>query len=90
MSQGIINWISALAGLVAAGGGLWAARAAHQSAVTAQEAARHAESVERRAVLRDLVATAHSVIAESIRINALVEEVKTEILKLSRGTQVMW
>ena len=86
MSQEIINWISALAGLVAAGGGLWAARAAHQSAVTAQEAARHAESVERRAVLRDLVATAHSVIAESMRINALVEEVKIEIRTLARYT----
>lgn len=86
MSQEIINWISAIAGLVAAGGGLWAARAAHQSAVTAQEAARHAESVELRGVLRDLVVTAHGVIAESIRINSLVEEVKSEIRTLARYT----
>jgi hypothetical protein len=35
MSQETINLISAIAGLIAAGGGLWAAQAAHRSAVAA-------------------------------------------------------
>lgn len=78
MSQEAINLISAIAGLIAAGGGLWAARAAHRSAVAAQEAARHAEKVERRGALRDLIVTAHRVVAESLRVGSLIEELKTE------------
>lgn len=78
MSQEIINLISAIAGLIAAGGGLWAAQAAHRSAVAAQEAARHAEKVERRGALRDLIVTTHRVVAESLRVGSLVEELKAE------------
>src|SRR5262245_16361464 len=78
MSQEIITLISAIAGLVAAAGGLWAARAAHRSAISAQEAARHAEQVDRRGLLRDLITAAHRVIAESIRVASLIEELKIE------------
>lgn len=83
MSGDIITLISAIAALTAAAGGLWAARAAHRSAITAQEAARHAERVDRRGVLRDLIITCHRVIAESVQIGALIEELKTEYQMLA-------
>ncbi len=78
MLQETITLIPVIAGLVAAAGGVWAARAAHRSAVAAQEAARHAENVDRRGLLRDLTTTAHRVVAESLQIRALIEELKTE------------
>jgi hypothetical protein len=83
MSQEIITLISAVAGLMAAAGGLWAARAAHRSAVTAHEAARHAEQVDRRGLLRDLITTAHRLIAESMQVGSLIEELKTEYRTLA-------
>jgi hypothetical protein len=90
MSQEAINLISAIAGLIAAGGGLWAARAAHRSAVAAQEAARHAEKVERRGALRDLIVTAHRVVAESLRVGSLIEELKTEYGTLATSSGPIW
>jgi hypothetical protein len=78
MLQEFIIVISAIAGLVAAAGGFWAARAAQQSAVTAQEASRHAETVDRRGLVRDLNATAHRIAAESLQIGSLIEELKAE------------
>jgi hypothetical protein len=78
MLQETIILISAIAGLMAAAGGVWAARAAHRSALTAQEAARHAEKVDRRGLLRDLITTAHRLVAESLQIGSLIEELKTE------------
>jgi replicative DNA helicase len=78
MLQEIITLIPAIAGLMAVAGGVWAAHAAHRSAVTAQEAARHAEIVDRRGLLRDLTTTAHRVVAESVQIASLIEELKTE------------
>jgi hypothetical protein len=78
MLQETITLIPAIAGLVVAAGGAWAARAAHRSAVAAREAARHAENVDRRGLLRDLTTTAHRVVAESLQIGSLVEELKTE------------
>jgi replicative DNA helicase len=86
MSQEIITLISAIAGLLAAGGGFWAARAAHRSAVTAQEAARHAEKVDRRGLLRDLITTAHRVMAESMQVASLIEELKTEYRTLATSS----
>src|SRR4029450_13120949 len=74
----IINLIIVIAGVIAAAGGLWAARAAHRSAVTAQEAAERAERVDRRGLLRDLITTAHRVVAESMQVGSLTEELKTE------------
>jgi hypothetical protein len=53
MLQEIITLIPAIAALMAVAGCVWAARAAHRSAVSAQEAARHAEKIERRGLLRD-------------------------------------
>jgi hypothetical protein len=77
-SQDIITLISAIAALTAAAGGLWAARAAHRSAMTAHEAARHAETVDRRGILRDLIITCHRLIAESVQIGSLIQDLKAE------------
>jgi hypothetical protein len=84
MSQEFITLISAIAGLMAAAGGLWAARAAHRSAVTAQETARHAEKVDRRGLLRDVITTAHRLIAESMQVGSLIEDLKTEYRTLAK------
>jgi hypothetical protein len=81
--QETFTLISAIAGLLAAAGGLWAARAAHRSAVTAQEASRHAEKVDRRGLLRDLITTAHRLIAESLQVGLLVEELKSQYQTLA-------
>src|SRR4030095_13712869 len=79
----IINLIIVIAGVIAAAGGLAAARAAHRSAVTAQEAAERAERVDRRGLLRDLITTAHRVVAESMQVGSLTEELKTEYRTLA-------
>jgi hypothetical protein len=83
MPQETIALIAAIAGVMATAGGLWAARAAHRSAVTAQEAARHAEKVDRRGLLRDLITTAHRLVAESLQIGSIIEELKTEYRTLA-------
>jgi hypothetical protein len=78
MLQEIITLSLTIAGLAATAGSVWAARAAHRSAVAAQEAAQHAEKVDRRGLLRDLNLTAHRVVAEALQISSLSEELKTE------------
>lgn len=78
MLQETILLLSAIAGLLAIAGSVWAARAAHQSALTAQAAAQRAEQVDRRSLLRDLSTAAHRLVAESLQINSLIEELKTE------------
>jgi hypothetical protein len=83
LSQDITTLISAVAALMAAAGGCWAARAAYRSAITAHEAARHAERVDRRGILRDLITTCHRLIAESVHIGPLIEELKTEYRMLA-------
>jgi hypothetical protein len=83
MSQETITLIAAVAGVIAACGALWAAFAAHRSALTAQKAARHAETVDRRALLRDLITTAHRLLAESLQVGSLIEELKTEYRTLA-------
>jgi hypothetical protein len=86
MLQETIILIPAIAGLVAAAGGVWAARAAQRSAINAQEAARHAEKVDRRGLLRDLSMTAHRLVAESLQIGSLIEELKTEYRMLASSS----
>jgi len=86
MLQDTTILILAIVGLVAAAGGVWAARAAHRSAVMALEAARHAENVDRRGLLRDLCGTAHCVVAESIQIGSLIEDLKTEYRLLATSS----
>jgi hypothetical protein len=76
-SQDIFVLLAALAALAAAGS-LWAARAAHRSALAAEEAARHAHSVDRRAILRDLITNCHRLIVESVQIGSLIEQLKVE------------
>jgi hypothetical protein len=78
MLQEIITLVLTLAALMAVAGGVWAACAAHRSAVTAQEAARHAERVDRRGLLRELTTTAHRLVAESLQMGSLIEELTTE------------
>ena len=86
MLQETVTLIPAIAGLVAAAGGVWAARAAHRSAITAQEAARWAEKVDRRGLLRDLSSTAHRIVDESLQIGLLIEELKTEYRMLATSS----
>jgi hypothetical protein len=86
MLQETITLIPAIAGLAAAAGGVWAARAAHRSAVTAQEAARHAEKVDRRGLLRDLSTAVHRVVDESLQIGSLIQELKTEYRMLATSS----
>jgi hypothetical protein len=59
-----LGFIAAVTGLMAAIGGLWSARAAARSA-------RHAQDVDRRAQMREVVATAQTTIAELTRIEDL-------------------
>src|SRR5262245_30313293 len=87
LSEDIITLISAIAALAGAAGGLWAARAAHRSAISAHEAARHAEKVDRRGILRDLITTCHRLIAESVQIGSLTEELKTEYRMLATSSR---
>jgi hypothetical protein len=86
LSEDIITLISAIAALTAAAGGLWAARAAHRSAISAHEAVRQAEKVDRRGILRDLITTCHRLIAESVQIGSLAEELKTEYRMLATSS----
>ena len=86
MLQEILALIAAVTGLLAAAGGLWAGRAAHRSAVTAQEAAGHAQEVDRRGLLRDLSAAANRVFSEALQIGSLVEELKTEYRTLATSS----
>jgi len=76
--ENIFTVISTITALTVAAGGLWAARAAHRSASSAHDAARYAEKVDLRGILRDLITTCHRVIAESAQIDSLAEELKTE------------
>lgn len=78
MLQQTITLILALAGVLVAAGCLWASWNAHRSALTAQEVVRHAEKIERRGLLRELIVTAHRVIAESSQMALLVEDLKAE------------
>ena len=78
MLQQTITLILAVAGVLAAAGCLWASWNAHRSALTAQEVAKHAEKIERRGLLRELIVTAHRVIAESSQMALLVEDLKAE------------
>jgi hypothetical protein len=79
MDQSTYNWIAALGGLVTAGASLWSARAARRSADTANLAAQRADRIERRSLLRSLLAAAQGVISESKHIETLVAKVKGEI-----------
>ena len=81
-----VDIITPIAALTGAAGGLWAARAAHRSAISAHETARHAEKVDRRGILRDLIATCHRLIAESVQIGSLTEELKTEYRMLATSS----
>lgn len=69
MEQGTLAAISAVTGLIGAAGGLFAAIAAFRSAGTAKDAAKRAQEVDRRGLVRDVATTANNVIAESIRVD---------------------
>ena len=78
MDQGTLSTISAIGGIVAAVGGTFAALAAWRSAGLAKNAADRAQEVERRSLLREVTATAQSVIAESLRVDHLANELKSK------------
>lgn len=83
MNESTLSLIAAVGGVVAAVGGLFAAIAAFRSAGVAKSAAEHAQEVERRSLLRDVSAAAQSVIAESLRIDDLSNNLKRAYRQLS-------
>ncbi|HHJ16273.1 MAG TPA: hypothetical protein ENJ80_06205 [Gammaproteobacteria bacterium] len=83
MDQGTLSMISAVGGVVAAFGGLFAALAAFRSAGIAKNAADRAQEVERRSLIRDVTASAQAVIAESLRVDDLSNNLKREYKDLS-------
>lgn len=83
MEQSTLSLISAVSGLVAAAGGLFAAVAAFRSAGTAKEAANRAQHTERRALLRDILMAAQSIIAETMRVDDLGNKLKSEYRSLA-------
>ena len=86
MSQEIIALIASIAGLVAAAAALWAARASEQSAAAAQDALSRTERLGRHGLLRDLIMTAHRLVAEASEIGSLVEELKAEYRTLATAS----
>ncbi len=82
----IVTLIAAITGLVAATGGVWAARTAYRSAVAAQEAVRQSEKNDRRGLLRSLNRTAHRDVTETLQIGSLVEDLKTEYRLLAASS----
>jgi hypothetical protein len=83
MDQGNLSIISAVGGVVAAFGGLFAALAAFRSAGVAKNAADRAQEVESRSLIRDVTASAQAVIAESLRVDDLSNNLKREYKDLS-------
>jgi hypothetical protein len=81
-----VTLIAAVTGPVAVAGAAWAARAAHRSALAAQEAVRQAKRIDRRGLLRDLNNTAHRVVVECLQIGSLVEDLKTEFRLLAASS----
>lgn len=69
VSQGSLSLVAAVTGLIAAIAGL-------VSAGIAKSAAKHAQHVERRSLLRDLTAAANSVIAVSLQIDGTSRELE--------------
>jgi hypothetical protein len=85
MTQDMINLITALGGVVSAVGAVAAAFAAYKSAASAQSAGRHAETVHRQGVIRDLIDSANGGIAEMTQINELIAQMKRGISDLQHG-----
>ena len=87
LDQTTLSLVSAFAGLIGAVGGLFAAVAAFRSAGTAKEAAKHAQQVEHRELVRDLVAILQSIVAETMRVDDLANKLKTsyESLEIIHG-----
>jgi hypothetical protein len=69
MDPGTLAAISAVTGLIGAAGGLFAAIAAFRSAGTATDAAKRAQEVDRRGLVRDVATVANNLIAETIRVD---------------------
>ena len=70
------DWFSAVAALVSAAGGAFAARAAFLSARSARDTQNAADEAERRVSLREVSVLASSVTAESQRITNLAQNLK--------------
>jgi len=83
MDQDTLTVIAAVTGLVSAVAGGFAALAAFLSAGTAKDAARHAETVERRGLIRDVLSVAQNVVAETIRVDDLANQLKQEYRTLA-------
>jgi len=76
LDQSTFSVISAAGGILGAAGGLFAAIAAFRSAGTAKDAAKHAQQVEHRTLVRDVIAAAQNVIAEGMRVDDISNKLK--------------
>lgn len=83
MDQNTLSIIAAVGGVVAAFGGLFAAIAAFRSAGVAKISAVRAQEIERRSLIREVATSAQAVIAESLRIDDLSNNLKREYKDLS-------
>ena len=76
MEQGTLAAIAAVTGLIGAAGGLFAAIAAFRSAGTAKDAAKRAQEIGRRGLVRDVATTANNVVGETIRVDDIGNRLK--------------
>ena len=83
LDQSTLTIISAVGGVIGAVGGLFAAVAAFRSAGTAKEAAKHAQQVEHRELVRDVIAAAQNTIAETMRVDDISNKLKMGYRELS-------
>ncbi|MCP4487634.1 MAG: hypothetical protein GY820_10015 [Gammaproteobacteria bacterium] len=77
IDQNTISALTAVASLIGALGGLFAAIAAFRSAGTAKASAAQALAVEKRSQVRDLSNLSNSVLAETMRVDDIANKLKT-------------
>jgi hypothetical protein len=77
-SSSLLEIASAIAAVVSAGGGAFAAVAAFRSADSAREAARSAEDSNRRTMLREVSSTAASILVAVLGVKSRATELNTE------------
>ena len=83
LDQSTLTLFSAVGGVLGAAGGLFAAVAAFRSAGAAKEAAKHAQQVEHRELVRDVIAAAQNTIAETMRVDDICNRLKMGYRDLS-------
>ena len=82
MDTATVNLVGAVAAAISAAGGLYAAWAAHRSAVSSDKSARHAEHVHLRGLVHELSIVANEVVSETLKSDALCNELKSAYREL--------